>query len=390
MRTLGTSLPAATVPLLAVVVTACGGPANPANAEQYPLIDASSPTTATGYETDPSPSCERAMATFHDGSEPPRRPVVVAPAPGLRAVAVTEHTTRLEWRFHDLPDDCRPVQLLVSVVARGQSPPTTERLKIDGVAGSAELTYPDFLPAPDVALASAYSREGHRSRTVAVLIRRSPDTPPDPPEPPPQVTAPAAAPVSCRGPATVVDDPAGDILTYAVGSPPAPVPELTGAMSGIDLTRAAFQIEGRTVCATFAFAQPPAGDTVQLTLTLRDVKTPSCCASLRFRRTAGRLEVGHFTVDADGAYQLAPVPNAGASLREKTLLITGTFPPPSAWQMQSRRMPAAEEIGWSVSTAYSPERQGRSYGDWLPGYRKAGEPVIRHRDGATVTPGAAG
>jgi hypothetical protein len=100
--------------------------------------------------------------------------------------------------------------------------------------------------------------------------------------------------------------------------------------------------------------------------------------------------VGHFTVDADGAYQLAPVPNAGASLREKTLLITGTFPPPSAWQMQSRRMPAAEEIGWSVSTAYSPERQGRSYGDWLPGYRKAGEPVIRHRDGATVTPGAAG
>jgi hypothetical protein len=390
IRTLASSLPAAIVPFLAVAVTACGGPAGPANAEHYPFVDASSPATPTGYETDPSPSCERAMATFHDGSEPAKRPVVIAPAPGLRAVAVTEHTIRLEWSFHDLPDDCRPVQLLVSVVARGQSPPTTERLKIDGVAGSAELTYPDFLSAPDVALASAYSREGHRSRTVAVLIRRSSDTPPDPPEPAPNVTAPAAQLVSCREPATVVDDPAGDVLTYAVGSPPTPVRELTAAMSRIDLTRARFQIDGLTVCATFVFAEPPASENVQVTLTLRDVDTPSCCASLRFRGTAGALEVGHFTVDANGAYRLAPVPNAGASLRGKTLIITGTLPPPSAWQLQSRRIPAAEDIGWSVSTAYSPEKHGRSYGDWLPGYQEAGEPVIRHRDGATVTPGAAG
>jgi hypothetical protein len=58
--------------------------------------------------------------------------------------------------------------------------------------------------------------------------------------------------------------------------------------------------------------------------------------------------------------------------------------------MQSRRMPAAADIGWSVSAAYSRERDSRSYGDWLPGYDEAGEPVIRHRDGATVTPGAAG
>jgi len=102
------------------------------------------------------------------------------------------------------------------------------------------------------------------------------------------------------------------------------------------------------------------------------------------------LEVGHLTVDANGAYQLAPVPDAGASLRDKTLIITGTLPPPSAWQFQARRMPARNDIGWSVSTVYAGERNGRSYGDWLPGYREAGEPVIRHRDGATVTPSATG
>jgi hypothetical protein len=330
------------------------------------------------------------MATFHDGSQPTRRPVVIAPAPGLRAVAVTEHTTRLEWSFRNLPDDCRPVELLVSVVASGHSPPTTERLKIAGVKGSAKLTYPDFLPAPDVALASSYSREGHRSRTVSVLIRRSADTPTDPPEPAPPVTAPAGDPVTCHGPSMAVEDPARDVLTYAVGSPPRPVARVTGALSGIDVTRATFQINGRTVCAAFVFAEPPPSENVELTLTLRDVTTPSCCASLRFRRTSGRVEVGHLTVDANGAYQLAPVLNAGASLREKTLIITGTLPPPSAWQMQSHVMPAAETIGWSVTTRYSPDKHGPYYGDWLPRHEEAGEPVIRHRDGATVTPGAVG
>jgi hypothetical protein len=92
-------------------------------------------------------------------------------------------------------------------------------------------------------------------------------------------------------------------------------------------------------------------------------------------------------VDANGAYRLAPVPNGGASLRGNRLVITGTLPPPSAWQVQSRRMPAVQDLGWSVSSSYSPEKYGPSYGDWLPGYEAVGEPVIRHRDGATVTPG---
>jgi hypothetical protein len=379
------------LPALALVtllgLTACGPSTSPGSAQEYPLVDGSSPLTPSSYESDPSPTCEREIATFHDGSQPARRPIVIPPAPGLRATAVTEHTTRLEWSFRDLPDDCRPVELRVSVVATGRSTPTNQDVKVTTAAGTTEITYPEFLPAPDVALASAYSREGRRSRTVSVLIRRPGDVPPDPPEPTPPVTAPAAEPVDCRGQATAVDDSEGDVLTYAPGSPPKPVAKVTAALSGIDITRTTVQIDERTICAAFVFARPPGDSKVALTLTLRDTTSPSCCASLRFRRTAGRLEVGHFTVGASGRYRLEPVADAGASLRGNTLLITGTLPPPSAWQLQTRRMPAEEDVGWSVNSSYAPNKYGPFYGDWLPAYKAAGEPVIRHRGGATVTPG---
>jgi hypothetical protein len=386
MRSLHSSLPPTVALTLLLAVTGCGGASGPGSAQEYPLVDGSSSATPRGYETDPSPSCEREIATFHDGSEPAKRPIVIPPAPGLRATAVTEHTTRLEWSFRDLPDDCRPVELLISVVASGRSTPTTKQIKISSVTGTAELAYPEFLPAPDVALASAYSREGHRSRTVSVLIRSTGDVPPDPPEPAPPVTAPAGEPVRCEGRPTAVDDPAGDVLTYEVGSPPHPVRKITPALSGIDLRRATFQIDDRTICAAFVFADPPPS-AVQLTLTLRDVTTPACCASLRFRRTAGGLEVGHLSVDANGAYRLEPVPDGGASLRGDTLVITGTLPPPSKWQLQTHRVPVVQDIGWSVTTGYAPDKYGPSYADWLPRYEDVGEPVIRHRDGATVTPG---
>jgi hypothetical protein len=380
------------LPALALVtlvgLTACGGSANPGSPGDYPLVDATSPIDPSSYETVASPTCERAIATFHDGSQPTKRPIVIPPAPGLRATAVTEHTTRLEWSFRDLPDDCRPVVLRVSVVATGRSTPTNQEIKVTTTTGTTEITYPDFLPAPDVALASAYSRKGRRSRTVSVLIRRSADTPPDPPEPLPPVTAPAGEPVDCRGPATAVDDPAGDVLTYAPGSPPKLAAKVTPALSGIDILHATVQIDERTICASFVFAGRPRDSDVELTLTLRDTTAPSCCASLLFRRTAGRLEVGHFTVGANGRYRLEPVADAGASLRRDTLLVTGTLPPPSTWQLQTRRMPAEENVGWSVTSQYAPNEYGPFYGDWLPRYEAAGEPVIRHRDGATVTPGA--
>jgi len=386
-------------------VTACGGSRSTGGAQDYPLVEhqqpeAREPVTLpngsvvrlpalpTTYEVEPSPTCEREIATFHDGSQPPQRPVVVPPAPGLRAIALTKHTTRLEWSFRDLPNDCRPVAMLVSVVA-GEDPratPTTQQVKIRGVSGSKEIEYADFLPPPDVARASAYSREGYRSRTVSVLIRRSANTPADPPEPVPPITAPAGEPVSCRGRATVVDDPAGDVLTYATGSPPTRVSDVTPALSAIDITRARFQIDKRTICASFVFARPPGIHNFELTVNLRDTTTRPCCASLRFRQTAGRHEVGYFRVDARGFYQLDAVPNAGASVHGKTLVITGTLPPPSVWQSQGKRMPAPTNIGWSVTSASFPKKYGPHYGDWLPRYEAVGQPLIRQRDGVTVRP----
>ncbi|MDQ3857908.1 MAG: hypothetical protein M3327_05595 [Actinomycetota bacterium] len=119
------------------------------------------------------------VATFHDGSQPARRPVVIPPAPGLQAAAITKRTTRLEWSFRDLPADCRPVAVLVSVRngSDASATPTTKQAGVDDAKASTEITYPDFLPPPDVAIASAYSRQGRSSRTVSVLIRRPANLP---------------------------------------------------------------------------------------------------------------------------------------------------------------------------------------------------------------------
>jgi hypothetical protein len=204
----------------------------------------------------------------------------------------------------------------------------------------------------------------------------------------PPVTAPAGRPISCTGRPTVVDDPVGDVLTFAPGSPPAPVSRLTPQLSGIDITRASVQVDGRTLCATFAFARPPASADFQLTLSLRDTTTASCCASLRFRRTRGGLELGYLFLDpTTGAERLRPVAGAGAALSGNVLVITGTLPAPGAWPYRTHRMPSARHLGWSVTTTYAPEKYGPYYGDWLPRQAVA-QPMIRQYDGATVRPPA--
>jgi hypothetical protein len=204
----------------------------------------------------------------------------------------------------------------------------------------------------------------------------------------PPVTAPAGRPISCTGRPTVVDDPVGDVLTFAPGSPPARVSRMTPQLSGIDITRASVQIDGRTLCATFAFARPPASADFQLRLNLRDTTTTSCCASLWFRRTHGRLEVGYLFLDPTGAERLRPVAGAGAALSGNVLVITGTLPAPSAWQGLTHRMPSARHVGWSVVTAYASEKYGPYYGDWLPREQAVAQPMIRQYDGATVRPPA--
>ena len=131
------------------------------------------PVKPGAYIATPSPTCERAVATVH-GPVPAKREIVIPPAPGLRATAVSKRTVRLEWSFRGLPGDCRPEAVLLSIVANDdwRATPTNRQLRVDGSSGTATITYPDFLAPPDVALASAYMADGRRSRTARVLIRR--------------------------------------------------------------------------------------------------------------------------------------------------------------------------------------------------------------------------
>ena len=246
----------------------------------------------------------------------------------MRATAVTRHTTQIEWWFDELPDDCSSVRLylVVDSVAERSTPWVERNVEVEGLSGSKEVTYPDFLPAPEIARATAYFPTSDlRGGTASVLIARPANTPSDPPDPIPPVTAPAGEPVTCTSKPTVVTEPAGDVLTYAPGDPPARVRKMTPALSRIDITRASVQIDGLTVCAAFTFAEPPTNDDFRVRLNLSSPPA-DCCGSLQFQRTAGRLEVGRHFVDANGVYQLVSVEDAGASLRERTLVITGTLP----------------------------------------------------------------
>jgi hypothetical protein len=333
----------------------------------------------------PSASCESSTSTGPAG----KRQILVPPRPEVRAVAVTVRTTRIEWSLGEVPSECRARSLLVSVHASRSSraTPRTEYVEARGSSGSTEIVYADFLPPPDVALVSALTADGRRSETVSVRIDRSGDVRPDPPDPLPPVTAPAGEPVTCAGNATTVSDPAADVLTYAVGSPPARVDRMTPALSGIDIVRASVHIDGRTLCATFELVAPPPPD-FALLLVLRDTSTVRCCAALRLVRRAGRVQVGSDSTDVDGQRVLEPVAAAGASIRGRTLVLTGTLPAPGEWRLGSRRMPAADELGWSATSTYTPEKYGPYFGDWLPGYADSLEPIVRHRDGATVSPGS--
>jgi hypothetical protein len=130
----------------------------------------SRPVKPTEHETEPSPSCERQPYKSASGGGL----IVVPPRPGLTAKAVSTRSVEVSWRFENIPGDCRPVSMLVSIVANDASgaTPTTVEVPFTGQNGSTVLEYPEFLPPPDVALASAVMSRGERSRTAKVLIRR--------------------------------------------------------------------------------------------------------------------------------------------------------------------------------------------------------------------------
>jgi hypothetical protein len=132
------------------------------------------PANPKTFVVSASRSCERELATFHDGSAPAKRLIVIPPRPGLSAEAVSPRTVQLHWSFHTIPVDCRPAGLMLGIVANGdaRATPVTITIRFSGVRGSTRMSYPSFVNRPNVALASAVMQDGRRSRTARVLIRR--------------------------------------------------------------------------------------------------------------------------------------------------------------------------------------------------------------------------
>ncbi|MGH3036095.1 MAG: hypothetical protein ACRDMU_02845 [Gaiellaceae bacterium] len=173
---------------LVLIVAACGGsqPAADHRDDRYPVVTdpppaygetvteggalVSRPVKPTEYETEPSASCERQPYKSQSGNGL----IIVPPRPGLAAEALSERSVKVSWWFEEVPTDCRPASLLVSIVANDASgaTPTTVTVPFEGQIGEATLAYPEFLPPPDVALVSALMPRGERSRTARVLIRR--------------------------------------------------------------------------------------------------------------------------------------------------------------------------------------------------------------------------
>jgi hypothetical protein len=173
---------------LVLLVGACGASQQGAEAgdDLYPVVTdprpeygetvtvggamVSSPVKPTEYETEPSPTCERQPYKSASGDGL----IVVPPRPGLSAEAVSTRSVEISWRFEEVPDDCRPVSMLVSIVANDATgaTPTTVTVPYTGETGTTTVDYPEFLPPPDVALASAFMAQGERSRTAKVLIHR--------------------------------------------------------------------------------------------------------------------------------------------------------------------------------------------------------------------------
>jgi hypothetical protein len=177
-----------------MTVTACGGASQegePASGsgQDYPIVTEEEvahtaeghPVPPDSYSAEPSASCER--LSYKSTAGPGY--LVAPPQPGLTAKALDERLVEVTWSFHSLPADCLPLQVQLGIVATDGGTPTTKFVTVKGVTGSAQLRYPDFLPPPNVALGTSYSRGSitfqdgttrsgvvFQSRTARVLISR--------------------------------------------------------------------------------------------------------------------------------------------------------------------------------------------------------------------------
>lgn len=125
------------------------------------------PPKPTETEVAPSKACERHPVS--GGGT-----VIAPPRPGLRASAVGPRAVELHWSFDQLPLPCLPHTLRASVDKNDEgSPPWSEEVEIGRErSGTVTVEVPDFMPRPDVALASATTADGRRSHVARVLIDR--------------------------------------------------------------------------------------------------------------------------------------------------------------------------------------------------------------------------
>jgi hypothetical protein len=128
-------------------------------------------TTSRGG-TAPGSGCGTVIATFHDGSLPTKRPILVPPAPGLEARAVSARVVEFKWSFRSLPAKCRPVWILLSVLNARPYTPTTVHVPVRGTNGTHRVKVAVFIPMAREAAASAVGARGQRSKLVRVPIAR--------------------------------------------------------------------------------------------------------------------------------------------------------------------------------------------------------------------------
>jgi hypothetical protein len=142
----------------------------PANADGPPRFP--KPTT---YRVGPERACRSHLVpiSYPPGQTGPASEEIDIPGkPGLTAVALTSRTIRVTWSVAAITGKCETAGVILSVGHYSTWLPISAEVQTNGrLRGSKRITFPSVGPAPDIAIASALTRSGGRSRITGVLIR---------------------------------------------------------------------------------------------------------------------------------------------------------------------------------------------------------------------------
>jgi hypothetical protein len=148
--------------------------------EQYPMTTRwTSADDLPAYEVEPGTTCERDIASGHDGPVP----TIIPPTPGLKASlerkplqlgqASFKEAVVVEWSFERIFGDCPPTKLSLSIANPTPGmPPLTLPFEVHARSGVSRLPVLDSFRAVKLLRARTESVDGTTSGTVEVLIRR--------------------------------------------------------------------------------------------------------------------------------------------------------------------------------------------------------------------------